>query len=225
LNENRNSLRPFHIVEDDAIFSRYTEKAIDWVIAQGVFEEYDILYTDISLPILNDVFSTCRNLFEQTAKTRNDGSLERVSFRIFDLKTILFSSTSSYVVRASSAGKIADLLGEELSRGAIYPVDLCLRRLCLQGDLKICCLMPFATSVRLEHSLDSSIKEDPSSKLSAMAMDIARQSFFVDCDWSKCTTFADTYLPAPEAPSPLTQMLGRLLNFSVAYGEDGRATA
>jgi hypothetical protein len=74
--------------------------------------------------------------------------------------------------------------------------------------------MPFVTSVRLEHTVKSVINQ-PNQTPAALAAAIARQTFFIGCDWKKCEEYTDRYARLPLNQTQQDKILAQLLAFSL----------
>jgi GR25 family glycosyltransferase involved in LPS biosynthesis len=205
--------RHLHLIEDDVLFCSQTAQVLQSALAGGLLQPYDILYTDVGVPALNDVLAAYLKLFRASVSMGRDGKIEKANFKILDLKEIVFSATSSYLVNKDSAAKLADLYEAELARGAQKPLDIFVRKLCHEGVLRVGCLVPFVTSVRLDRTLTSSVDADEN-KLLVLAGNVARQAFFVGCDWGSLDQVAKTYFPLA-APDAQTDILRRVLSSSL----------
>jgi hypothetical protein len=139
------------------------------------------------------------------------GRITEVTFNMIDMHDRKFGSTSSFLVSPKSIRKLHDLYGEELALGARTPIDLYIWQRAMQKVLKVGCLFPFVTSVRLEHSLETTIA-GRYDQLSIFASTIARNSFFVDRDLGALCEHIEKFLPLP-ADIHL-QILMRILGFT-----------
>ena len=122
-----------------------------------------------------------------------------------------FGTTSSFLINPASIRKLHDLYGAELVKGPEAPIDLFLLKCARENVLKIGCLFPFITSVRLEHVLGTMI-EDRYSQLPVLANSVARQTFFIDRDLEVCRRTIKDYLPLPDDPH--LHLLTDVLRFS-----------
>jgi GR25 family glycosyltransferase involved in LPS biosynthesis len=212
LKKNLENKRHLHVVEDDAIFVDCTAKVIHWAIASGYLDRCDILYTDVSIPLLNDAYKTYKALYDKLVVRDAAGKIENAQFQIVDLSKISYASTTSFLVNKNSIRKLHDLYETEIRRGPEMPIDLFIRQQSHAGVLKVGCIFPFVTSFRLERGLNSDI--NPHEDLRPIiAGGIGRYAFFVGCDWNLCREFLDRYIPPPE--DQLTELLGRLLAHSI----------
>ena len=213
LKENLGSPRHLHIVEDDVVFSSCTAQAIQWAIGQGHLENYDIVYLDVFVPLLNDAYKAYKKFYDSAVKRDATGRIVSTAFSVIDLKGLIFGSTASFLVSKNAVQKLHDFHAQELARGLSLPIDLFIRKLCNDGVIKVGCIFPFVTSVRFEHVVDNDIAR-AKPQLSALAADIARYAFFIGADFAKCRDYLNKYMPLP-AGDEQTQILSHLLAFSL----------
>jgi hypothetical protein len=64
------------------------------------------------------------------------------------------------------------------------------------GAIRVACLFPFVTSIRLG-GITSTITGRNNDDLSALALNLVRHSFFVDCDIRGLLDYAEKVLPPP----------------------------
>ena len=214
LKQNLDETRPLHIIEDDVIFSSASAQAINGVIDRGLFGDCDIVYTDVLIPLLNDAYKAYKEFYDATVTRDKNGNIAKVAFSVVDLKGLLFGSTSSYMVNKNSIRKLHELYRHEISNEPRTSNDLFIRRLCHEGALKVGCLFPFATSVRLDHIVETDINRDYH-QMSALAVHLARYSFFVGADMRKCQEYLDKFMPLPPQTDRHAQILSHLLAFSL----------
>jgi hypothetical protein len=126
---------------------------------------------------------------------------------------VAFAGAASYLVSRRAIPKIQELLLRRLSNRPRTNADIVLRDLAHAGVLKLGCLFPFVTSIRLEHVIGTTAigRHD---EISELACNIARQSFFVDCDREKCREYAAKFLTIPADDSQL-QLLTSVLGFTL----------
>jgi GR25 family glycosyltransferase involved in LPS biosynthesis len=204
--------RHLHVVEDDAVFTSCTERAIRWAIETGKLDRCDILYTDISVPLRSDRYKLYRSMFEKAVTRDAAGNVISMNFDVFSLKNVVYASAVSYLVNRRSIGKLSRLLRAELERGPEYPIDLFYRKQSEDGTIVAGCLFPFVTSINFEHVLDSSVDVDLQ-RPTALARLLGRYCFFAGCDWDKCEEFLAKYLPRPSDRQ--ARALEQLLGFSL----------
>jgi GR25 family glycosyltransferase involved in LPS biosynthesis len=214
LQQNRDKDRHLHLVEDDVIFSSVTQQAIHWAIDSGYLDTFDIFYTDVFVPLRNEIYKVYKTIYDRAVTRNADGSLARVAFEPIDLRQRTWASTSSFLVSRKSLNKVYDLFDRELRQGARWPIDLFIRKMNFEGALNVGCIFPFVTSVRLENSLLSSV-DARDDRQPEVAADIARYAFFIGCDWNLVRSYMDKYVPPPPADDRLAHLLGNLLAYSI----------
>jgi hypothetical protein len=213
LKENLDQTKPLHVIEDDVIFASCTEQAIRWAIDQGHLAKYDIIYTDIFVPLLNDAYKVYKKFYDTAVKKDPRGNITNAAFSVADLRGLIFGSTTSFLVNGNSIKKLHDLYAEELACGASLPIDLFIRKLTGDGAIKTGCIFPFVTSVRLDHIVETDIARS-SHQLSALAAHLARYSFFIGADLNKCREYLGRYLPLVSQDAH-AEILNHLLAFSI----------
>jgi GR25 family glycosyltransferase involved in LPS biosynthesis len=213
LKENLNSTDHLHIVEDDILFSAQTAPVMDWAIAQGFLEQYDIVFTDVFVPLLNDALKNYKKLFDAAVAHDASGAMTRAAFSIVNMKDMMLSSTCAMLVSKKAIAKLHDLYGECLSNQPRLPIDLFLRNLTQRGVITTGTMFPFITSIRLDRILSTNMAARQDT-LSALAASIARYSFFIDANMAECQKMIDQYLPLA-AQNQRSAVLNQLLAFSL----------
>jgi hypothetical protein len=217
LKENLDETRCLHLIEDDVLLSSTAVQAVRGLVDQGLFADYDIVYTDVLIPLLNDAYKSYKSFYDATVTRNSDGKISKVVLSVVNLKGLLFGSTSSYLVNKNSIRKLHDLYDREINNCPEKSIDLFIRRMSNEGALKVGCLFPFVTSVRLDHIVETDIVR-PYHQMSALATHVARYSFFVDADFAKCHEYLNKYMPLPEKTDDHTRILNHLLAFSLTGG-------
>jgi GR25 family glycosyltransferase involved in LPS biosynthesis len=202
-----------HVIEDDILFSRYTENTIQSIITSKTFDNYDIIFTDIAIPPNNLYYKLYKGLYEQSITRDSSGIIQNIKFRLVNLQDKVFASTASYVINNKSIKKIHQIYDRESKNGPRMPVDLLIRERAHQGVLRVGCIFPFVTSIRLEHVIDTTVR-DRYDAIPRLAAEIARHSFFVDCDWTLCRDYIKRFLSLPEDDH--RQVLADILGFSLS---------
>jgi GR25 family glycosyltransferase involved in LPS biosynthesis len=214
MKENLNETRPLHFIEDDVILSPSTAQAINGIVNQGLFADYDIVYTDVLVPLLNDAYKAYKSFYDATVKRDEKGRITKAIFSVVNLKGLLFGSTSSYLVNKGSIKKVHDAYHDEITNEPRQSIDLFIRRMSNEGRLKVGCLFPFVTSVRLDHIVETDIDRSYH-EMSALATHLARYSFFIGADFNKCQEYLDKFMPLPAVSDQHTKILNHLLAFSL----------
>jgi GR25 family glycosyltransferase involved in LPS biosynthesis len=203
-----------HVVEDDTIFASCFDQIIGRIIESREFDDYDIIYTDVSLPLSNEAYRKFKTLYDHIVTREAAGNLKSAAFQVLKLDPLMFVTANAYLVNKNSIEKIYNLFHEELMRGAEMPVDGLLRANAEAGVIKAGCLFPFITSVRVERIMNSLVRKVPDTTLKFTAAAIGRYSFFIDCDWDLCEKLL-AQLPKPLAGDRHAALLSRVLDFSL----------
>ncbi|MDR3449006.1 MAG: glycosyltransferase family 25 protein [Alphaproteobacteria bacterium] len=214
LKQNLDSDKHLHVIEDDVVFAACTERVVRWAISTGVLDACDILYTDVTVPLRNEVYKMYKASYDKAVKRDAEGKIASVAFEILDIRNRPYAATSSFLVNRKSIRKLHDIFEGELTRGTGNPIDLVIRDRNHRGELKIGCIFPFVTSIRLNKNFSSTIDFNPDRE-PELAVDIARAMFFVESDWAACQDYLDRYAPLPPPEDKLAQMLTHLLSHSL----------
>ena len=203
-----------HVLEDDALLSPEFVPAVAEVIEQGVFDRFDLLFTDLFVswdPL--QIASLERERRKHTRLDAPGGRESLTGVTVFNLARSRLACTSSYLVARRSIERLAGMLDSALVSGPTQPVDLVMRQLVHSGVLKAACVVPFVTSVALEVAAGSTVHGDLiGAELSRLACTILRHTFFVRPDWSAIETMLARYFP-PQEPSPRRHAVGRIMDF------------
>ncbi|MDR3423860.1 MAG: hypothetical protein P4M13_02105 [Alphaproteobacteria bacterium] len=214
LDEHRASTDPLHIIEDDILLSLQTGPVLEWAIDSGNLAKYDIVYTDVSVPLLNDACQAYKNFYDATVRRDESGKIDSVTFSVIDMRELIFASMCSFLVNPRSIGKLASLFEQALKTGAPQPIDIYIRTLCQKGEINVGCIFPFVTSIHIGSSLVSTI-EKPCDESPALAANILRHSFFIGSDWNQCLDLAARHFPQPDPADTHRQIMQRLLGYSL----------
>jgi GR25 family glycosyltransferase involved in LPS biosynthesis len=189
-----------HVVEDDVVFASCTGVVIDRFIQNGAMDNWDLLYTDIWIPVNLDIIRELGTLLNRCATfDPKSGALSVNEFALIDLKGRIFASTVSYVVNRRSVRKIADLLAGAVAGGLSQPIDLFYRQQVHEGQLKAACLFPFVTSVNVRQNLLSNISDRSDADLlrSILLSTLLRNLFFIQGNPSMLREIAEEHLRFP----------------------------
>ena len=206
--------RHLHLIEDDILFAAAAPQAIDRLTQGDLFQDYDIVYSDVFVPLLNDAYKAYKTLYDAAVRRDANGTVTQAAFSVINLNGLLFGSTTSYFVNKASIRKVAALFSYELRHQPRQPVDLFIRRLANENILKVGCLFPFVTTVRLDHILETDISRDYHD-VSALAAHLGRYSFYIDADHDKAQALLERCMPLPETTDKQTAILRHLLAFSL----------
>ena len=171
-----------HVVEDDIVFSPAIASLLDSLLAQGVMDDCDMLYTDILIPIDLGHLRDLSLRFRQSTILNEDGGVKSISnFSVLALKDRIFACTSSFLVNKNSIAKIASILDEAVQTEITLPIDLYFRQKTREGRIISGCLFPFLTTVSMPLSRVSDVKLSSPQNLdtSICATTLLRNLFFV----------------------------------------------
>jgi hypothetical protein len=177
LQQNRDSATHLHIIEDDVVLAGCAARVVDQITTSAMIDDYDLLFTDMALPVDFKFYREARNRYERQIRRPGDGTGAIIQFNLFPYTTCM----ASYLVNRRSIGLICDILGHELERGATDPIDVLLRGKVAEGKLRAKCLFPFITSIP-PGKFANTVVRGGRDELSDLAVDLVRHSFFVDWD-------------------------------------------
>ncbi|MGB9153848.1 MAG: glycosyltransferase family 25 protein [Alphaproteobacteria bacterium] len=214
LGENLGQDRHLHFVEDDTIFAPSFVQTMNGIFNRGLFTDYDIIYTDVWMPLLNDAYKNYRSFYDAMVKRDAAGKIVQAAFTVINMKGLMFGSTSSYFVNKTSIQKVYDAYAHEITHEPRQSIDLFIRKLSDEGELKVGCVFPFVTSVHLDHIVETDIAR-PYHEMSALAAHLGRYSFFIGADLNKCEEYLRKLMPLPPQPDQHTRILNHLLCYSM----------
>jgi GR25 family glycosyltransferase involved in LPS biosynthesis len=170
-----------HMVEDDALLSPSVKPVIEQAIAQNVFDQFDVLFTDTFVAPHLGMLKFLKASFDELPATR---PLALNDLKVVDLANQNFACTTSFVVGAKGIDRVLALYQQELALGPRAPLDLFLRSAVNAGQLRAGCLFPFVTSFDLDEVARSTLDErsEKTERPSVMVLAALRYSFFVDRD-------------------------------------------
>jgi GR25 family glycosyltransferase involved in LPS biosynthesis len=186
-----------HVVEDDAMFSRFTAQMIGSVVTSQAVDQYDIVFTDTTVTPSQSDYKQYRALYDACVERDAAGNVVRVHPRIIDYYV---GATTSYIVNRRAIPKLVDLFTRELAKGATAPIDIFIRRAAREGTLRVGSLFPFATSLRIENVLNNTIGGRRNNLLSRIAVCLGRISFFAECDHRALQACTAQLFPDPDRP-------------------------
>jgi GR25 family glycosyltransferase involved in LPS biosynthesis len=161
--------RHFHVLEDDAILSRNFAIHLKSIMG-SVIGNFDIVFTDMWLPI--DQADVLLSMYK-----------EYVTRGILTVIADNYAAcTASYVVNINAAGKLIRLLGDEVRSGMKSPLDLYIGNLVASGAVKIGCLFPFVSSIRMDSVMASTISRPREPAAKSLIADVPRAAFYVEAD-------------------------------------------
>lgn len=211
LKANADSGMHLHVVEDDAVFSRFTEHALRFALETGIIDQYDILFTDTFVTPDNRQYQYCKRLYDRCVQRDETGNVKAARFEVVQH----IAGMNSYIVNRQSAGKVADALMRHLGDGARVPIDIAVRALARKGALRTGSLFPFATGVRLARLLNSTVTgRSRHDTITGVAAWFGRHSFFLDGDMPALCAEAERLLKTP-GNDLHHRLLAHILSFSL----------
>ena len=205
---------PVHILEDDALLSEHVRPVIEDAIAAGLFERFDILFTDTFVNAHLGMLKALKAAFDKLA-VPPPRPLRLADLQVIDLARENFACLTSYVVGAKSMDRVFALYRAELESGPSKPVDLFIRDCVLSGRLRAGLLFPFVTGFRLEEIAGSTIAAGtPVTKPSVMVLAVLRYLFFVGRDLAYAKACLDAATRQNRRPAnPHHEMIAQALEF------------
>ena len=203
-----------HIMEDDALLSEHVRTVVEDSIATGLFQRFDVLFTDILAPPHLGMLKALKSAFDRVEMSAKR-ALRLSDLQVFDLAGQNFSCLTSYVVGANAIDRMLALYAEEAKNGPSKPVDLFIRDCVSTGKLRAAFLFPFITSLRLEEIGGSTIVGSTSvANPSVIILAVLRYLFFVNRDSAKAKAFLDAATKENRRPTnPHHDMIVRALEF------------
>ena len=167
-----------HILEDDALLSRHVAPVIEEAIAGGLFERYDVIFTDALIAPHLGMLKGLKSIFDKVE--RPERPLRLAELQAIDLAHQNFSCMTSYVVGARAIDRVLALYRAEVENGPSKPVDLFMREMVQTRRLRAVLLFPLVTSFRLDEIAASTIAGQPEVPPSVMVLAVLRYLFFVE---------------------------------------------
>jgi GR25 family glycosyltransferase involved in LPS biosynthesis len=216
LEKNLTQTLHLHVIEDDVILSHATKPILEMLLDSGTLNNFDIIFTDILLPFDLFAIKEYKTLFDKCVEKNESGRITSIKkYQVIDLKELFFACTSSLVIHKNAIVKLHNFLQQELKIGPRRPIDIFIRDKVHSGEIRACCIFPFITSIRLEHTINTTISERYESNLSVLASQLMRHSFFIECDLAKCNQLAVDYL-APIKQDMHHALLTRVFDFALS---------
>jgi GR25 family glycosyltransferase involved in LPS biosynthesis len=192
-------------MEDDVLLSRHTRPAIETVIASGLIDDYDLLFTETFIPPLARELGRLKALYDRQVASAPGPGERRLNLAVVEY----FHATSSYIANKNAIGRVVAVLDRAVAEGAKMPVDFLIRDAYLKQTLKVGCLFPFVTAVQFDWTGEQTITGRRRDARTAAALALARRSFFVDANIAELSALADKLI----VPSgdPHARLLGQVL--------------
>jgi len=179
LKENVAAETHIHVVEDDAMFSRFTGPMVKAVVASEAIDQFDIVFTDSTVTPSRDDYEQYLALYDASVERDAAGNVTRIHPTIIDYYV---GTTTSYIVNRRSIPKLVELFAHALASGATAPIDLLIRKAARAGVLRVGTLFPFITSMRIDNIVSNTIAGRQIARLSRLAVCLGQTSFFAECD-------------------------------------------
>jgi hypothetical protein len=206
-----------HIMEDDALLSEHVRPVIEDAVAAGLFQRFDILFTDVLAAPHLGMLKGLKSVFDRVDAPAKR-PLRLSDLQMIDLAGQSFSCLTSYVVGTNSIDRILALYAAEAQGVPSKPVDLFIRECIMSRKLRAAFLFPFVTSFRLEEIAGSTIGGlTPAANPSVMVLAVLRYLFFVDRDLAKAKAFLDVATKGNRrATNPHHDMIVQALEFIIS---------
>jgi len=202
-----------HILEDDALLSAHAVPVIEEAVAGGLFEQYDVVFTDALIAPHLGMLKGLKAIFDKTPLARERG-LRLAELQAIDLAHQNFSCMTSYVVGAHAIDRVLALYRSQIENGPSKPVDLFMREMVQTMRLRAALLFPFVTSFRLEEIAASTIAGTPQTPPSVMVLAVLRYLFFVERDLGLAKSCLDAVTQKPSrARDSHHEMIVQALDF------------
>jgi len=203
-----------HIMEDDALLTGHVRPVIEDAIGAGLFQRFDILFTDILAPPQLGMLKALKSAFDRVEMSGRP-ALRLSDLQVLDLAGQNFSCLTSYVVGENAIDRMLALYAEEAKTGPSKPVDLFVRDCIGMGKLRAAFLFPFITSLRLEEIAASTIGGSTLAvNPSVIVLAVLRYLFFVNRDLAKAKAFLDAATKENRRPkNPHHDMIVQALEF------------
>ncbi len=176
LKQNCESSHHLHVVEDDVVFSHFTAQAIESALSSGAIDRFDLLFTDTFT--MHRDYRRYKALYDQSLERDETGAISVVQPHVI----AYIAATTSYIINRHSIPMLVELLERELTDGPRDPLDLVIRKAASEGKIRVGCLFPFVTTLRIDEIAGSTIAGRNKDPMKTLALGLGRYSFFVDCD-------------------------------------------
>ena len=204
LEAGRKAGRHFHVLEDDAVLSRGFAAHVN-ALVNGPLNAFDIVFTDMWVPLHDAFIGQLLSLHE--------AYLTAGAFNV--LIGQYWAGSASYLVNSAAVDRLIDLLRQEAGSGMTLPLDLFLGKLAASGAVKVGCLFPFVSSIRISALLDSTIVRPGDPVAERVIADSPRAAFYVEADLKRIRADLDAVVVADIRQSmdqmAATRLLDRML--------------
>ena len=118
-----------HVMEDDVLLSRHTRPAIETVIASGLIDDYDLLFTETFIPPLARELGRLKALYDRQVASAPGPGERRLNLAVVEY----FHATSSYIANKNAIGRVVAVLDRDIGRHlAVQPARHDHRNLALE---------------------------------------------------------------------------------------------
>ena len=211
--------KPFvHVLEDDTIFSRQMAPAICFAIEHGIFDRFDLIFTDIAVQAdLNFIRILEANYGKLRGKIFAD--LKPSDLSLIDLSRVGFAGLPSFVLNAKCIDRLVAAYDREIARGPNIPIDLFIRKEIHDRRLRAACFFPFLSTVNFDDVVNTTTGRDERIGDTRLFLALLRYSYFIDCD------LGGRALPVLEelvrqasldSPDPHRAFLTRILGYMIS---------
>lgn len=170
---------PVHVLEDDAVISLHFRQMTTGLLATGMLDAVDLVFTDTHVHPMADHLQELKMHYDAAVNAVARGGA--IPFAAIDLARRGLACTSSYFVGPRSLAKIVELLDAGLADGPTAPVDLYLRRLVDTGRITAVVLAPFTTTITLAAARAGTINEADNPDSVVMSA-LLRHAFYIGDD-------------------------------------------
>jgi GR25 family glycosyltransferase involved in LPS biosynthesis len=151
-----------HVIEDDALVSRYAETAIRYVVTDPAYERFDLVFTNARIIAYPGHMVTLADMFDRSVETDAAGNVTSLKIiNAISLSDYQFFYTTSYLVNPRSITKVADAIEPSIMHKPLKQVDGVYSDLSRSGVLSIGCLLPFVTIPRPDVSTTIQVSSLP----------------------------------------------------------------
>ena len=194
---------PVNIVEDDTRLSPLLPPFVRYAGESGLLERYDIVFTELWVDPGLDAVTACEEVLRSWLRSARNGPND---YRVVDARDHRIGAMSSYIVGASGAQRLSDILEEHIESppGAVDAfIDHCVHA----GRLRAAVVIPFLTVADAEFAALSDI-QDIGADLNRFMLRL-REAFFVEsADGARSRRWAEAELAVAyrrlgEAPARL----------------------
>jgi GR25 family glycosyltransferase involved in LPS biosynthesis len=194
LSEMRGAQSCIHVLEDDSVLSEFLPAVIEAEEQKGTFDKFDIVFTETFVGYNAYTLSQFKELTDPLVSCG-----PKPAFTVADISSAFMAGTTSYLVGPRRLDRVLSSYRRGLDAGPGLPIDLFIKQEASQGNLRIGCVFPFITTIRLEWDSVINTSEPDAEILSRLASAVLRYSFFVNRDFDN---YAKASLDLLKAATP-----------------------